>query len=524
MSANGIDVDLLVVGSGPAGIAAAREAVRAGRSVTVVDGGVDLEPEHRQRLERMKRADRPDPDDVAVARNAVSATRSGVSLKRVHGSDFPYRGAGQVETSNVSAYRSGAHGGLGNVWGAAVLPFTERDTSDWDVPRTELDAAMRRVFDYLPLSGAIDDLVDRFPVHARSIGSMPAHEQTQRLLDRLGRRRDELAGRGVIAGRARLAVRAPDCIGCGQCLFGCPKDAIFTPQHVTADLARRPGWVVRHVVDRPGWVDVHLDQRRSAPDAPTVVRAERVFLAAGTIETTRILLRSSGRPTLQMRDSQYFLLPLLDTYGGSPRDDDPHHTLAQVFIEIDDARLSSYSVHLQVYAHNPLYAEAVTSMLGPVARVFRRPIDELTSRLRVVQGYLHSHESTVATASLHGETLHLRQHDPSATRRRVRRVGRRLVGLAPATGMAPVLPALSIGDFGAGMHIGAVVPVRARPVQDHHADLLGRPFGWSRIHVVDASSLPSIPATTITLNAMANASRIVDMVCREVRSESCASS
>ena len=39
-------------------------------------------------------------------------------------------------------------------------------------------------------------------------------------------------------------------------------------------------------------------------------------------------------------------------------------------------------------------------------------------------------------------------------------------------------------------------------------DLLGRLPGWQRVHAVDATVFPSIPATTITLSAMANAHRI----------------
>jgi len=41
-------------------------------------------------------------------------------------------------------------------------------------------------------------------------------------------------------------------------------------------------------------------------------------------------------------------------------------------------------------------------------------------------------------------------------------------------------------------------------------DTLGRPQGFERTHVVDASVLPAIPATTSTLLVMANATRIVD--------------
>ena len=39
-------------------------------------------------------------------------------------------------------------------------------------------------------------------------------------------------------------------------------------------------------------------------------------------------------------------------------------------------------------------------------------------------------------------------------------------------------------------------------------DALGRLSGLQRVHLVDASVLPSIPATTITLSVMANAHRI----------------
>ena len=39
-------------------------------------------------------------------------------------------------------------------------------------------------------------------------------------------------------------------------------------------------------------------------------------------------------------------------------------------------------------------------------------------------------------------------------------------------------------------------------------DTLGRLPGLERVHLIDASVFPSIPATTITLSIMANAHRI----------------
>jgi choline dehydrogenase-like flavoprotein len=45
-------------------------------------------------------------------------------------------------------------------------------------------------------------------------------------------------------------------------------------------------------------------------------------------------------------------------------------------------------------------------------------------------------------------------------------------------------------------------------------DVLGRPAGLRRVHLVDASVFPSIPATTITFSAMANAHRIAAWAAR----------
>ena len=46
-------------------------------------------------------------------------------------------------------------------------------------------------------------------------------------------------------------------------------------------------------------------------------------------------------------------------------------------------------------------------------------------------------------------------------------------------------------------------------------DLLGRPKGLKRVHVVDATVLPSVPASTITYTVMANAARIATEAARE---------
>jgi len=49
--------------------------------------------------------------------------------------------------------------------------------------------------------------------------------------------------------------------------------------------------------------------------------------------------------------------------------------------------------------------------------------------------------------------------------------------------------------------------MRAQP-GELETDTLGRLPRWQRIHLVDASVLPDVPATQITFSVMANAHRI----------------
>jgi hypothetical protein len=62
---------------------------------------------------------------------------------------------------------------------------------------------------------------------------------------------------------------------------------------------------------------------------------------------------------------------------------------------------------------------------------------------------------------------------------------------------------------GRSFHAGGSFPMGAKDIL-YSSDLLGRPAGLSRVHILDASTFPSIPATTIAYTAMANSDRVVN--------------
>ena len=76
------------------------------------------------------------------------------------------------------------------------------------------------------------------------------------------------------------------------------------------------------------------------------------------------------------------------------------------------------------------------------------------------------------------------------------------------TGLYPIILLNKVLRAGQSYHCGGTLPMKKKKSKEICSDLLGRPKNFKRIHCIDASILPSIPATTITLSVMANAYRI----------------
>jgi choline dehydrogenase-like flavoprotein len=131
----------------------------------------------------------------------------------------------------------------------------------------------------------------------------------------------------------------------------------------------------------------------------------------------------------------------------------------------------------------------------------------------IAQGYLHSSLSpgisTVLTkpSPSRPSRLILRATRSPETPSRVRRVMGKLWSARSSLRMIPLAPAMKLGDAGQGYHVGGAFPMRTRP-GPFESDVLGRPYGFERVHLVDATTFPTIPASTVTLTVLANAHRI----------------
>ena len=513
-----------VIGSGPAGVACAKALLARGATVLMLDAGLELEPDRAQ-IVRQCAAMKPEAWSAAqraALTGGMAADAKGVPLKLVFGSDFPYR-----ETAEKIPWRnhgtglkpSLALGGLSNTWGAAMLPYRDTDIAGWPVGSAELAPHYRAVTEFTGLAAQRDDLEEIFPLHCKQPGELKPSRQASLLLGHLNKHRAALRGRGWHFGRARIAVRAADnaggigCVHCGFCMYGCPYGCIYNAADTVRELRAEKNFTCQHDVivtsvhenaEKVFIAGFHRETR-----ATLAFEADRVYLAAGVIPTAQILLRSQNAydQPLILRDSQYFLFPLLLARRTRDVQVEALYTLSQLFIELRRPDLSRHSVHLQLYTYSDIIGQAMRKTLGPLK--FFAP--QLEERMVIVQGYLHSDESPTMAMTLKrdGEKdfLQLDAQPNSATRPAVKKVLRELLSQTWRLGGVVVPPMLQLAEPGRGFHCGGSLPMRASP-GEFESDTLGRPHGWSRVHAVDASVLPAVPATTITFSVMANAHRI----------------
>jgi choline dehydrogenase-like flavoprotein len=511
-------------------MACAKALLDRGQQVRMLDGGLTIEADRLGLVDKLKRTQPKDwtPANLAAYQAGMDPDVGGVPLKLVYGSDFAYREADEhlgVHYDNVGLRPSLAKGGLSTVWGAAMMPYLERDLSEWPLKLAALAPHYASVLQLTGLAACHDKLEEIFPLYTSNFTDLRPSQQGQQLLETMERHREALVSRGIRFGRSRVAVRGNlpsmegGCVYCRLCMYGCPYGHIYSSADTVTqwqnnpNFSYQPGVIVTSVRESPAGVEISGYDRLTR--APLVWRCGKAFLAAGTIATTGILLRSLAAydQTAWLKDSQYFLMPLLlfRKVRGATRE--WLQALAQAFIEITDPTGHGPTAHIQIYSNNDLISQAVAKVFGPLQGPLGFLVRDLQERMLVAQGYLHSqHSSRIAVClkkdPVSGtERLELRAELNPAAKAQVRKLVFRLCKLARLTGALPLPVMLKFAEPGRSFHSGGSFPMNATP-QGFQTDLLGRVPGWQRIHAVDATVFPSIPATTITLSAMANAHRI----------------
>ena len=517
-----------VVGSGLAAAGAIRALLKAGHRPVVLDIGHRLP---KNLIEQQKSMSSRLPGDwshsewAQIARNEESGRV--VPRKLVFGSNHFYSPE-QADITKMDSYFSGsppwspARGGFSTGWGAAVLPPAPSDVAEWPVTHAVLLRHMREVLSNIPISEPIDEISGVFgQIRPQGAMVLPLSPGQTSLLARLNEAKSSDASLRVLVGQSRLLTQAESsaesrCRFCGHCSSGCVYGSIYTAEQdfdrwISEDrIDYRSGISVFELRETGGLVQIHLnlDNRVETQEFDVV------FLAAGAVNSARILLNSSpdGPQKITLRRTggalQIFatLRPLDVSWPEV-------NTQASHFVEINSQRQSPFWAHVQIGQPNELVLRRLglsngnrSSWKGKVIRSAAEHI--ISAALNVHSDFGPTYEMKLQRQRNQLPTLQTCQHWTSENRATVDSYSRYLKEFLRTAKFYQVPLARQDSAAAHGYHFGSSFPMQRSAQSYFSSDSLGRPFGWRRVHVVDTSVLPAIPATTVGLLTMANAHRI----------------
>lgn len=304
------------------------------------------------------------------------------------------------------------------------------------------------------------------------------------------------------------------CIRCNLCLYGCRDDLIFSPRIFFEDFLKQdnvtyePDFLVTKVEDGVDFAKV-IGLKNGQQ---IIFEAKRIFLGAGPLNTAKIVLRSSNRITSTVvKDSQYFLLPIV----GYRKDLNPSQVaLSQFNIKY---QYSSFINHYQFYSpstylenHIKLFLRKIHfSKFQSLAKIFN-------AHLNLVQGYLPSEKSGSTMIFRDGNTLNSKIYSETNIDYLRKSTDAMFKKLNLYPHHFPLLNFIKIGKIFSGYHFGANFPLSNshNKRMDHETDIYGRLNEFNRIHIIDGSVLPTIPACSPTFTILSNASRISKLALR----------
>jgi len=303
-------------------------------------------------------------------------------------------------------------------------------------------------------------------------------------------------------------------------MVGCPYGLIYSTAQTFDSLRRvdrvtfNGGLLALKVTEEADRVRVITKEIATGQIRP--FEADRVFVACGAIGTTRLVSNSLGlfNADLPMLESRQFVLPLLSLHATEDPRNKRDFTLNQFNMIVAPGGGSVDLSTLHFYTFNPAFINGLPSLLRTRSAEWLQV--QLLRRLTVAFGYLPSWNSARLRVHIGSRCeqpglpdFHISSEaPPSGQGQMLRAVLLRLVQSARILDLYPLIPMLQLSATGKSYHWGGSFPhTTDRPIL-FSSDRLGRVGPWDRIHLVDASVFPTVPAMTFGLTVMANAHRI----------------
>lgn len=496
--------------------------------MALIDAGATLPPSLASIVKNLSQV--PWKEWPSDAKNDLLALSSrGVRSKLLFGSDFAYDDGTLGLTYHSSDVRASiGTGGFSSVWGATSnlqprITWPSELQSVWDENFNYADV----LSSYMPLSGepgALDEFLP--PLHRR----YPVASGTA--LTALARAHSFFEGdpsahyRGLglptlaVAPRVSQKNTSEGCTACGLCQVGCPYGHIWTSTSELEKIRRRYSVTyIRGVVHRFEQTSSTSPVTVTFTDPSTSmvrqIATSRLVVASGPISTASLLMKSHIlRRQVHVSDSQTFFFAGLSSESLRTKDSNP--TLTEALTLVGDQQTGHSQA--QIYGPSEYLSQRLAST-SPLSALPRGAIPEsLLHRTVVGLCYLDSRNSGSLVVRANGA---VQQEVRPRQRQYARSASEEHGQVLRKMGIRTLLITARLMPVGGGNHLGRSLPMIPQGFteadENPYSDILGRPLGKGRVHIVDSSILPVVAAGSLTLSAMANATRIASHLIREER-------
>ena len=518
------DFDLIIIGSGPAGVSAAFPLVTAGLKVLMVDGGSHtiippIEPPFLT-----ARTEDPNQWEWMIGKDFHSLKmQDAVSPKlRVPGHKYVfenYAHANAIESKDFIVVGSLATGGLSNAWGCGVSRLSEAELSNYPVSSSHMDRSYRAVAQRIGISGSShDDLSDFFRLDEISQPPIPMDPLHTQLWTKYQKHRKAITPVGFRLGRARVAAlnqaigdrKACDCTG--NCLWGCHRKALYSSADELPALKQYPnfhhqnGFVVERLKAAGEFWRIQGTRNLKSES----ITARKIILAAGTIATTRLALQA-----LKLTKP----IPMLSCPIAAFMLWNPWYLGQKIQSSFGFGQLS-YTLKLDqgITGFGSTFGISgipVSEFLGhlPFSRRYSIDIFKGVSSSCIVGNLFLPGDLSPAQVELKGDdSLHISGGYRSLVPQLMKTAAKRLRKAYFKLGFFLLPGSFTLGAPGGDIHYAGTLPMRDNP-ELGETNSTGEIQGIPGVHIVDGACLPTLPGKSHTLTIMANADRIGRRLC-----------
>lgn len=511
-----METEVAIIGSGPAGVAAAHPLLEAGLSVMMVEAGEWSEPKTIERPWTEFRTQERDQWSLLAGAPAEAggASRRSAKFSVPWVADIANGAEKRLgfAADNFEGMPFAAVGGLSTAWGSGLALFDEADLAGWPVGLDELTPHYIAIAERIGASGPWPEGHGPPPT---GLSPHPGlHPTAQRLLARARPRPGFAmsAGLHAVLGAEHGGRRACDLNG--SCLFGCARKSIWSASYEVRALQMSPRFLLRS--------NLRVDCLRKEQDSwalscsdGSTIHARHVICAGGAIGSPRLILplvRSNGPPVrLLSSPVGAFALFLPERLGAAW--ERRFFGLAQVQVRQQIDAAGDY-VYGGVFCGEGVPLRYLVSMAPVSPRLALRIFRDLVPACLFGNIFFDGRHSDHMLSLVPGGGVSVRGGHGASLPQAINAAARRLRSSFGEAGaiMMPMKPVLAAP--GADLHFAGSLPM-SDVAEPGKTDRWGAAYGVSEIVVVDGSVLPSLPPKGHTFTIMANARRIASHWARQ---------